>query len=89
MNICERVVEALKYLQEAGLSERQLTSLHHRSTETFKSAIRYWSVNRKPRSRSLDYANRLIFIAREHRKSNDALDVFVAQAKSNWPVVKI
>jgi hypothetical protein len=90
MNICEQVVEALKYLQAAGMTNGQLLSLHHRSKETFSSAISYWGKkNREPHARSLDYAYRLLFIAREHRETHRPLDVFVAQAKSRWPVIKI
>ena len=88
-NICQQVVDAARYLQEVGLSERQLTSLHHRSTETFNSAIRYWSVDREPRPRSLDYAYRLRFIAREHKGTNQSLDILVARALSKWPVSKL
>jgi len=60
-NICEQVVEDARYLEAAGMTQRQLTSLHHRSKETFSSAIYYWSnrENCNPRARSLDYAYRL------------------------------
>jgi hypothetical protein len=88
-NICEQVVEDARYLEAAGMTERQLTSLHHRSKESYNSLIRYWSVETEPRPRSLDYTYRLRFIAREQRATNQPLDVLVARALSKWPVTKI
>ena len=85
-HICEQVVEAAHYLEAAGMTAHQLTSLHHRSKDSYKSLYRYWSVNREPRPKSLDYAYRLLFVEREHRKSNNQpLDGLIARALSKYP----
>ena len=84
-HICEQVVEAAHYLEAAGMTAHQLTSLHHRSKESYKSLYRYWSVNREPRPKSLDYAYRLLFVEREHRKGNQPLDGLIARALSKYP----
>jgi hypothetical protein len=89
-HLYQQVVEAAHYLQAVGMSEDQLTLLHHRSktgwTQTFKSLYYYWSVPRDPRPRTLDFANRVRFIAREHKAKNQSLDTLVERALSKWPV---
>ncbi len=89
-HLYEQLVEAAHYLQAAGMSQRQLTSLHHRSKtgwqQTFNSLYSYWSVNRDPRQTTVDFANRVLYIAREHEFTNQSLDALIERALSKWPL---
>ena len=84
---CIRVVEAATYLQLVGMSVQQLRAIHHslRKTETFASTIRYFGENKDLGDKNSRYAQRLEFIAAEHRKKVTGFDALVSEALSRWP----
>ena len=89
-HVCEQLVVDARYLKGAGMSQEQLSTLHHFSLkdreETFKSTLKYFGKNRDLRHKNTDYANRLKFVAAEHRHSGTGFNVLIAQALKKWPL---
>jgi hypothetical protein len=89
-HICEQLIEDAGYLKAAGMSQEQLASLHHFSlkdrVETFNSTLGYFSQNRNLGLNNTNYANRLRFVAGEHRRSGKEFHLLVAEALVKWPL---
>lgn len=87
-HICERLVGAVHYLQRNGLTVEQLRALHHpqRTPETFASTLRYFGSPKELRPLNRAYAERLIYVADEHRKGREGMGQLVEQALSRWPM---
>jgi predicted transcriptional regulator len=90
MHVCEQVVSAAKFLEKSGLTQKQLTSLHHFSLqgkeERLSSLIKYFSVNKNLRDRNIDLANRIIFVANRYRLNNGTFSQLIKQALEKWPL---
>jgi len=89
-HLCEQLVEASDYFETSGLTEKQLSALHHFSLKgrdiTFQRIRRYFGVNKDLRENNINFASRVTFIAREHKLSSQSLGSLVAQALSKWPL---
>lgn len=87
-HICERLVAAARYLEANGMSVGHLRALHHlqKRPETFASSYRYFGTNKELDHKNQLYAQRLIFVADEHRRSGDSFDSLVRRAVSKWPM---
>jgi hypothetical protein len=87
-HICERLVAAAKYLEANGMSAAQLRAVHHsqRRLETFASTYRYFGENKELRHNNLLYAERLIYIAEEHRRGRRSIASLVQEAIERWPL---
>lgn len=90
MHICEQVVNRAKYLEEKGLTQKQLTSLHHRSLdggeESFSSLLKYFSVNKNLQKKNTNLANRIIFVADQYKLKKGAFSQLIDQALEKWPL---
>jgi hypothetical protein len=90
MDACARILEAAKFLQANGFTERQLSSIHHFSLkgrkETYAAALRYFGEQRELRDRNLAYANRLEFIANQYRAKAGSLNDLIKIALQRWPL---
>lgn len=91
MHICEQVVNSAKYLEEKGLTQRQLTSLHHRSLdggeESFSSLLKYFSVNKNLQKKNTNLANRIIFVADQYKLKKGTFSQLIEQALEKWPLL--
>ncbi len=87
-HLCERLVEAVIYLQREGLTLEQLRSLHHtqRRPETFASTCKYFAKKRELKTLNVAYAERLIFVANEHKQHCTPIKVSIAAAIARWPL---
>lgn len=90
LHICERMVESLIYLEKQGFTQQQLSCLHHKSLkgeqETFAASLAYYSDNKNLRKRNTNFADRLIFIANEHKQNDAEFPDLINQALTNWPL---
>jgi hypothetical protein len=87
-HLCEQLVEAAQYLQSKGMSQQQLSALHHFSAKgrevTFASIIKYFGINKNLRANNIQFAERLKFVATEHRRTGKNLNVLVQEALNRW-----
>jgi hypothetical protein len=90
MHSCERIVEAAKYLEANGFTQKQLSSIHHFSLKgrdvTFAEAYRYFGVNRELGEKNLAYAERLAFIADQYKAKAGRFSDLIAQTLKKWPL---
>jgi hypothetical protein len=89
-HLCEQLVEEVRYLRSAGMSEQQLSALHHFSLKgrkvTFRELERYFSTNRDLRRTNYNLAERLRFVANEHRMGRKDFSISVREALRRWPL---
>jgi hypothetical protein len=89
-HLCEQVVESATYLQSAGMSREQLSQLHHFSLKgrlvSFAQTCDYFSVSKDLKQNNIRFAERLNFVASEHRRSKQGLSLLVQQALVRWPL---
>jgi hypothetical protein len=89
-HLCEQLIESARYLESAGLSRQQLSQLHHFSrrggTVGFAETYAYFGVNKELRRTNQAFAERLKYIATEHKRSGRSLSALVRQALSQWPL---
>ena len=89
-HLCEQLVEEVRYLQSAGMSQQQLSALHHFSLKgrrvTFRRLESYFSTNRDLRQTNYNFAERLRFVAHEHRHGRKEFSVLVGEALRKWPL---
>jgi hypothetical protein len=92
MNLCSKLIEAVKYLDGKGMSEMQLSKLHHFSVkgrnETYAQTYRYFGESKELRERNTNYANRLIFIAEKYKAGAGSFSVLSIEALQRWPLHK-
>ncbi len=90
MHICDQLVISARYLEAQGLTQQQLSSMHHFSLrgyeESFPAAYEYFGVHRNIQSRNRNYADRLIFVAAEHQKTGSEFTKIIDQALNRWPL---
>jgi hypothetical protein len=87
-HLCERLVDAVRYLEAKGMSVQQLRSMHHSMSrpETFRSTYRYFGVPKELSSVNVAYANRLIYVAEQHLLGRGNLSGLIEEALVRWPV---
>ena len=91
MHICEQVVNSANYLEEKGFTQKQLSSLHHRSLdggeESFSSLLKYFSVNKNLQKKNANLANRIIFVAEQYKLNKYSFSQLIEQALEKWPLL--
>lgn len=87
---CKNIIEAARYLQAGGMSQKQLSALHHFSTKgrevSFTSIGRYFGVGKNLRANNGQFAERLTFVADTHRQSGKDLNLLIQEALVRWPL---
>lgn len=72
MHICEQIVNSSKYLEAQGLTQNQLSSLHHFSLNgrdtSFSSTNNYFGANKNLQERNTKFGNRIIFVANQYKQ---------------------
>jgi hypothetical protein len=90
LHLCQKFVDAAKYLEANGFTSKQLSSIHHFSLKgrdvTYAEAYRYFSVPKELQRRNSDYANRLMFIASQYRAKAGTLRQLISAALRKWPL---
>lgn len=90
MHPCDTIVEAARFLESNGFTQKQLSSIHHFSLKgrdvTFVEAYRYFGKHKELKDKNLAYANRLEFIASEYRAKAGRFSDLVALALKKWPL---
>jgi len=90
MHPCKRIVEAAKFLEANGVTEAQLSSIHHFSPKdrgvTFAEACRYFGEQKDLKDKNLAYSNRLKFIANGYKARAGSFSDLIAQALEKWPL---
>lgn len=87
-HVCQRLVEAARYLETQGMTVEQLRTLHHslRRLETFNSTYKYFGKDRELRPVNISYADRLIFVAEMHQAKPGPIGKLVSEALLRWPM---
>lgn len=87
---CDAVIAAALYLESAGMTGHQLTRLHHFSISgrkvSFAETYRYFEHPKQLRLNNLRFAERLVFVADEHRRGGRELDAIIDEARRRWPL---
>jgi hypothetical protein len=90
MHSCKRIVEAAKFLEDNGFTQKQLSSIHHFSLKgrevTFATASKYFGENKELMDKNLAYADRLDFIAKEYKAKAGTFSELIAIALQKWPL---
>jgi hypothetical protein len=72
------------------MSREQISQLHHFSLRgrkaSFSEAYRYFGANKELGQKNVRYAERLKFVAAEHKRSKKDINVLVNQALQRWPL---
>ena len=91
MHICEQMVNNVKYLEDQGFTQEQLSSLHHFSLKgrdvSFNLVKDYFGINKNLRDRNADFGNRIIFVAHNHKQDENNFSVLIKQAIEKWPLI--
>lgn len=87
-HICEQLVDAASYLQRQGMPVELLRKLHHpqKRPEQFAYTLKYFSQNKNLGALNRAYADRVLFVADEHRKGRGSFEKLVAGALRQWPL---
>lgn len=82
-----KLVRALEYLKDHGLSIDHLCDLHHnpKRTERFSAAITYRLKPQEYREPNITYHHRLLFVASEHWRTEADFDALVSQVCDRFP----
>jgi hypothetical protein len=90
MHSCKKIVDAAKYLEANGFTQKQLSSIHHFSLKgrdvSFAEAYRYFGQNKELKDRNLAYGERLAFIAERYKAKAGRFSELIVQALGKWPL---
>ena len=90
MHLCQQIIEAARFLNANGFTQKQLSSTHHFSLKgrdvTFASTYKYFGVPKELQLRNQQYANRLIFIADQYMARAGRFSDLIAAALQKWPL---
>jgi len=89
-HLCEQLIEAAKYLESIQMSRQQLSRLHHSflkgRQESFKATYGYFDTNKELGKKNINYAERLKFVAAQHKQGEHNIDLLIQQALKKWPL---
>ena len=82
------IVEAARYLRDAGMSLQLLKDLHHfpARKETYSSTLKYFSVKRDLRPVNVAYGARLLYVEQAHRNAGGPFEPLVSKALAQYPL---
>ena len=81
------IVDAAEYLLDHDLDNELLRDMHHspRRSETLNATIKYFARVSALQSNNLIYGNRLIFVAKQHRRNQGSFSHLVGEAIASIP----
>ncbi len=89
-HLCERLVTAARYLENNGVSSKQLSLIHHfylnQRMTTYSSIYKYFGINKNLQSRNTAFANRILYIAESYQQGKGNFTRLVHQALEKWPL---
>lgn len=90
MHICEQLVNSTQYLEEHGFTQKQLSSLHHFSLKgrevRYRELSRYFGNNIELKIRNFNFANRVVYVAGQHKQGESNFSRLISQALEKWPL---
>jgi len=90
MHICEQLLNSTQYLEKHGLTQKQLSSLHHFSLKgrevSFNGLYKYFAINKELQKRNSNFANRVIFVANHYKQNQVNYSHLISQALEKWPL---
>ncbi len=94
MHILPQLISSTKYLEKQGLSQRQLSSMHHFSLNkkevSFKATYKYFGGEKKRplQANNTLFAKRVIYVAEQHKLKNTCFSQLIDEALIKWPLGK-
>ena len=90
MHICDLVVNSVEYLKCNGFIENQITELHHFSLigkqVRYASLLKYFSVHKNLQSNNQKVADRINYVAEQHKLKSGNFSQLIKQALLKWPL---
>ena len=93
-HLCKQLIEAVLYLEENGMSQREYSTLHHNSLKgrenTFAKTYGYFNIERNLRKKNTDFAQRCIFVVKEHQRiGGKNFGTLMQAALGKWPLAVV
>jgi hypothetical protein len=89
-DLSRQLVESAHYLESTGMSKQQLSALHHFSRQGrqvgFRQTYAYFGESKRLRQNNANFAERLKFVAVEHRRGRQGFGALIQQALKRWPL---
>jgi hypothetical protein len=86
MDVCEKIIDYVKYLEENGFEEKYLSDIHHINKQTFKAMHAYFLTKRFREANNALLAQKLEFIVEEHKKDSTKSSFrLVHEVFKRWP----
>jgi hypothetical protein len=82
----QALLEAARYLQSAGMSNKILRLVHHLKGETFNMTLSYFARHSELQGRNIAYAQRLILMAEQHAKTGRSWEALAQDALDRFPM---
>jgi hypothetical protein len=81
---CDQIVKDARSLESAGMTNRQLSQLHHFALSgrmtSFAAVAAYFSVRKELRSANAASGRRLRFVTSEHARTGRSFEKLIAEA---------
>jgi len=91
MHICEQIVNSSKYLEAQGMTQKQLSSLHHFYLKgrdiSFALVNDYFGTNKNLQERNTNFGNRISYVANQYKKHNENITQLIQKAHEKWPLL--
>jgi hypothetical protein len=90
-HICDRLLAASRYLETAGMSEGDLSALHHFSIKkrgvTYAAVRKYFGIRGDLRETNTSFAERVCYVAKQRRLGvTRSFSLLVREALHKWPL---
>jgi hypothetical protein len=90
MSAVDQLLQDAKYLEEAGMDERELTALHHFSGKgrvTYAKLRDHFGRIRSPREKNARFAERVRYVVVERKRDRArSFPSLVSEALKRWPI---
>lgn len=86
MDVCEKIIEYVKYLDENNFEEKYLSDIHQLKKHTFKELYAYFETKRFQEGEHSLLLEKLEFVVEEHKKDNKISSFrLVHEIFKRWP----
>jgi hypothetical protein len=87
---CDQITKDARSLERAGMTNRQLSQLHHFAlsgrTVSFTAVARYFGTRKELREANTAFGERLRLVATEHARTGKPLDKLITEALRAVPL---
>jgi hypothetical protein len=88
--ICDQLAKDASYLREKGMTQEQLSALHHFSLKnrgiTYNGLLRHFGNIQHPDPINVRFANRVRFVADAHREGRRDFESVIQEALARYPL---